>query len=383
MLSRSLSQYFLQYINKKIIFVTGPRQVGKTTLVKNLGSHSVAYYNYDNKKDLKVFKDQDWDFSKDLVVFDELHKMKNWKLWLKGIFDSSNLSQQGIIVTGSARLNLLKKVGDSLAGRYFNYSLHPLDLKELKQIEGKKFNLEEAYSKLISLSNFPEPYLEGTKVFYAQWRRSHLDVIIRQDLLTLESIRDLDGILLLIELLKTRVGSTISYNSLAEDLDRDDKTVKKWITILENLYVGFKLPPYSKNIARAKKKAFKFYFYDLGQVELEESYKLENLVALALKKEIDFLAETQGQVGELYFIQTRDGKEIDFFIQFKNNQNYLFEVKLSDKQVSKSFLLLDKYFKQSHKIQLVRTLDREYTNKDQVLVVNALKYLSTLNLKQN
>jgi predicted AAA+ superfamily ATPase len=383
MLFRSLNQYFLEFVNKKIIFVTGPRQVGKTTLVKNLSSYSFAYYNYDNKKDLKVFKDQDWDISKDLVIFDEIHKMKNWKLWLKGIFDSSDLKKQGIIVTGSARLNILKKVGDSLAGRYFNYSLHPLDLKELKSIEGKKFNLEDSYTKLITISNFPEPYLEDSKSFYAQWRRSHLDVIIRQDLLTLESIRDIDGILLLIELLKTRVGSTISYNSLAEDLNRDDKTVKKWISVLENLYVGFKLPPYSKNIARAKKKAFKFYFYDLGQVELEESYKLENLVALALKKEIDLLAETQGQIGELYFIQTRDGKEIDFYIQFKSNQNYLFEVKLSDNQVSKSFHLLDKYFKQSHKIQLVRNLDREFTNKDQVNVVNALKYLSNLDLKQH
>lgn len=382
MLERIMTQYFLEYAHKKIIFVSGPRQVGKTTMVKNLAGQSVAYYNYDNKKDLKIFKDQDWDISKKIVVFDELHKMKNWKLWLKGIYDSSDLAKQSIIVTGSARLNLLKKVGDSLAGRYFSYSLHPLDLKELNLVQGKKFNLEDAYSKFISISNFPEPFLDGTKAFYQQWKNSHLDVIIRQDLLSLENIRDLDGIMLLIELLKTRVGSTISYNSLAEDLDRDDKTIKKWITTLENLFVGFKLTPYSKNIARAKKKAFKFYFYDLGQVELDEAHKLENLVALALKKELDFLAETHGQKGDLHFIQTRDGKEIDFFVQFKANQNYLFEVKLSDSQVSKSFVLLDKYFKQSHKIQLVRNLEHEFTNKDQVLVVNALKYLSKLDLKE-
>ena len=358
--------------------MTGPRQVGKTTLSKNIFPKDTAYYNYDIRKDLVVFKNQEWDRDQKLVVFDEIHKMKNWKLWLKGLYDEGHLKRQAILVTGSARLNISKKMGDSLAGRFFSYRLHPLDLKELATIEGRDFNLEENYRQLISVSNFPEPFYEGTKRFYQLWRKGHFDLIIRQDLLSLEKIRDIDGIELLIELLRTRVGSTITYKSLAEDLDRDDKTVKKWITALENLYVGFKVQSYSKNIARAKKKAFKFYFFDTGSVDTEEGAKLENLVALALLKEVNYLDDVHGINGELFFIQTRDGKEIDFYVQLEKKHHLLIEVKLSETSISNSFKTIDKFFKESHKIQLVKNLDSSFENRDGVKCLKALDFLKNL-----
>ena len=378
MYTRYLSEAIKEFLNKKIIFVTGPRQVGKTTLSKNIFPKDTAYYNYDIRKDLVVFKNQEWDRDQKLVVFDEIHKMKNWKLWLKGLYDEGHLKRQAILVTGSARLNISKKMGDSLAGRFFSYRLHPLDLKELATIEGRDFNLEENYRQLISVSNFPEPFYEGTKRFYQLWRKGHFDLIIRQDLLSLEKIRDIDGIELLIELLRTRVGSTITYKSLAEDLDRDDKTVKKWITALENLYVGFKVQSYSKNIARAKKKAFKFYFFDTGSVDTEEGAKLENLVALALLKEVNYLDDVHGINGELFFIQTRDGKEIDFYVQLEKKHHLLIEVKLSETSISNSFKTIDKFFKESHKIQLVKNLDSSFENRDGVKCLKALDFLKNL-----
>ncbi|MBP9682615.1 MAG: ATP-binding protein [Bacteriovorax sp.] len=379
MYNRYLSKAIKEFLNKKIIFLTGPRQVGKTTLSKNIFLNETAYYNYDIRKDISVFKMQEWDKDQKLVVFDEIHKMKNWKLWLKGLYDEGHLKRQAILVTGSARLNVSKKMGDSLAGRFFSYRLHPLDLKELAKIEGLEFDLEKNYQRLITTSNFPEPFYVGTRRFYQLWRKGHFDQIIKQDLLTLEKIRDIDGIELLIELLRTRVGSTITYKSLAEDLDRDDKTVKKWITALENLYVGFRIQSYSKNIARAKKKAFKFYFFDTGSVETEEGAKLENLVALAFLKELNYLEDVHGINGELYFIQTRDGKEIDFYVQLEKKYHVLVEVKLSETSISHSFKTIDKFFNDSHKFQIVKNSKATFENKESVKCVNALDFLKNLN----
>jgi predicted AAA+ superfamily ATPase len=302
-----------EFLGRKFLLITGPRQVGKTTLAKSL-TKDFAYYNYDIKKDMRIFKDQNWDREKSLIVFDELHKMKKWKLWLKGIYDEGLTQQQQFVVTGSARLDIAKKMGDSLAGRFFSLRLHPLDIKELAS-SGE--DPQKAYKKLLQYGGFPEPYFTGTERFYRQWQRSHADLILRQDLIYFESVRDIEGIEVLIELLSQRVGSVISYSSLAKDIQRDEKTIKKWLQILENLYIVFRVPVYAKNIARSKLKAGKYYFYDLGKVQGDLSCRVENLVALALKKEIDYQLDYQGIMGNLYFLQNLDKKEIDFFCRTK------------------------------------------------------------------
>jgi predicted AAA+ superfamily ATPase len=356
----------------------GPRQVGKTTLAKSL-KKDFAYYNYDIKRDLKIFKDLEWDRAKQLVIFDELHKMKNWKLWLKGICDDNLDARQEFLVTGSARLDIAKKMGDSLAGRFFSLRLNPLDLKEVRQHDVES-ETETNYKKLITLSGFPEPFFEGSERFYNLWKKSHSDIILRQDLISLEAVRDLDGIELLIELLTTRVGSTISFNSLAEDLGRDDKTIKNWLRLLERLYIVFRVSPYSKNVSRSLKKAGKYYFYDCARVEGDESQKLENLVALALKKEIEFQEDCNGISGNLHFIQTKEKHEIDFLVVQSKRPASLFEVKLSDESPSKNFSKFLKYFPNSRKIQLVRNLAREFTSKEGIEIKSALHYLENFDL---
>ncbi|MEK7690449.1 MAG: AAA family ATPase, partial [Bdellovibrionota bacterium] len=195
-MKRSLAPTLREFLKNKIILLMGPRQVGKTTLAKSL-EKSPAYYNYDIKKDLRVFMDQEWDSAPPLVIFDELHKMRKWKTWLKGLYDEGRFEKQAVVVTGSARLDFARRVGDSLAGRFYSFRLHPLDLKELKGTG----TLEEIYTRLLKLSGFPEPYLGGSDRLAGLWRKTHLDVIIRQDLLTQESVKDLDGIELLVELL--------------------------------------------------------------------------------------------------------------------------------------------------------------------------------------
>jgi predicted AAA+ superfamily ATPase len=338
-----------------------------------------AYYNYDIRKDLKVFKDLNWDHSKKLVIFDELHKMKNWKLWLKGIYDQGSLREQRFVITGSARLDISKKMGDSLAGRFFSFRLNPLDLKELKEMS-KFTNTEENYKRLLHVSGFPEPFFEGSERFYNLWSKTHSDLILKQDLISLEVIRDIDGIETLVELLKTRVGSTVSFKSLSEDLQRDDKTVKRWLNLLEQMYIVFRVPPYSKNITRGLKKAGKYYFYDCAKVEGPEAQKLENLAALSLKKEIELREDCDGIPGELYFIQTKEKHEIDFLVLQKKRPAHLFEVKLSDETPSKNFSYFTDLFPGCKKIQLVKNLTREFTSKDQIEIKSALHGLEDLNL---
>lgn len=370
-MDRYLKKDILELMGSKIILIMGPRQVGKTTLSKALNK-SFSYHNYDIHKDLRVFKSQEWDRSKEVVIFDEIHKMKNWKRWLKGLYDDGVTKKQHLVVTGSARLDIAKKMGDSLAGRFFSFRLNPLDLKELKKQEP----LEQCYKKLITVSGFPEPFFNGSERFYNLWRKTHSDLIIRQDLLTLENIKDIEGIELLVELLAAKVGSTISYNSLAREIERDDKSVKKWLGLLEQMYIVFRVSPYSKNIVRGTKKAGKYYFYDCARVEGGEAQKLENLTALSLKKEIEYQSDCNGIPGELYFVQTKDKNEIDFVALQKNQRTKLLEVKLSEENPSKNFSLFERYFPKAEKIQIVRNLEREYLSKDGVHVRSALDYLA-------
>ena len=154
-MERCLKNNILDDLEKKIVLLTGPRQSGKTTLSKML-SHNFDYLNFDNPEHRLGFMERSWDRSKDLIIFDELHKLKNWKSWLKGIYDTEGVPPR-IIVTGSAKLDTYRKVGDSLAGRFFQFRLHPLDLKEIKKIENPD-NLQAVLDRLLEIGGFPEPY---------------------------------------------------------------------------------------------------------------------------------------------------------------------------------------------------------------------------------
>ncbi len=318
--------------------------------------------------------DRSWDRKKSLIIFDELHKLKNWKAWIKGIYDTEGIPPS-LVVTGSAKLDTYKKVGDSLAGRFFQFRLHPLDLKELFSY-GSADNPTQALDTLLEIGGFPEPYLKGKVQFYKRWRRTHLDIILKQDLVDLENVRQISVIETLVQLLRRRVGSPVSYSSLARDLEVSDKTIKKWLIVLENMYVVFRVTPYHNNLARALLKRPKFYFYDTGQVLGDGGVRLENLTACALLKEIHFCEDCFGDEMQLYYLRTKDGREIDFFVTKEGSGNLMLEVKWADSKMSRNFSLFGKYFPGTRKVQLVKELSREKTYSNGVEIRKANSWLT-------
>ena len=376
-MERYLNEYVKEDLDKKIILLTGPRQTGKTILSRMLKSE-FDYFNFDNIDDRVSLHEKSWDRSKPLIIFDELHKLKNWKSWLKGIYDTEGIPPS-IVVTGSAKLDTYKKVGDSLAGRFFQFRMHPLDLKEIKSFL-KPENLDSELDKLLLLGGFPEPFLNGTQRFYNRWKKSHLDIILKQDLIDLENVQQITQIETLIQMLKLRVGSPISYSSLAQDLQCSDKTVKRWLTILENMYVIFKVPPFHKNIARAIQKAPKYYFYDTGQVLGDSGIKLENAVACAIHKEIHFRVDCFGEERTLFYVKNKEGKEIDFCVASNNIPSLLLEVKWNDNSLSPNFKQFRKFFSDVKMVQISKTLNREKTFPGGEELRNASKWLAELSL---
>lgn len=329
---RYISDFIKKDLESKIILLSGPRQVGKTTLARSLFTeNSIEYLNFDNSEDRKKILEHSWvREGKELVVFDELHKMRKWKQWVKGIYDKEGVRPR-IIVTGSAKLDVFRKSGDSLAGRHFSHRLHPFSLAEVAD----EIKPDDALQRLEETGGFPEPFLKGSESYANRWRKTHLDIIIREDLLDLEKVRELKSIEILVDLLSYQVGQPVSYSSLSRDLQVSPHSVKHWIEILERLYVVFRVSPYSKNIARALRKEPKIYFFDTARIKNGEAAKIENIVACALLKRAHFLEDTEGTSNEVFYLRDHQQREIDFLTVKNNKAEYLIEVKTSDGSPSK------------------------------------------------
>ena len=310
-------------LGEKIVLISGPRQCGKTTLSRMIHPDH-QYINHDLAEHRLLLREKSWDRRKPLLVLDELHKMPGWKAWLKGVYDVEGLSP-ALLVTGSARLAALRKTGDSLAGRYFHFRLHPVDLKEAVRQAG--LQPDQAFERLMRVGGFPEPFLRGAETWYRRWRRTHADAILKEEMLALSAVRDLQSVETLIELLRLRVGSPVSADSLARDLQKSRNTVVHWLGLLEDLHVLFRVPPYHRNIARSLLKTPKYYFYDSAMALGDEGARLENLVACALLKELHRAQDVEGEELDLHYVRDRDGREVDFLVARNRHPWRMIEVK--------------------------------------------------------
>ena len=374
-MKRYLHPFIKKDLEKKMVFMGGPRQVGKTTISKDLLKEldSDQYYNWDNSDHRKIIINKNWDSAKQLIVLDEIHKYKPWKSFIKGIYDTEEKFKA--LITGSAKLNVYRKGGDSLLGRYYYYRLHPLSLKEILQFSTteKKTNPNEILKKLEKLGPFPEPYLDNDSTNANRWRKERLERILYEDILAIEEVRRLSSLELLIDLLRERVASPISYQSLSEDIGVSPITIKSWIDLLERMYLIFIVPPYNRSLKRAIKKESKVYFYDFSDID-SGGKQFENLIAAHLIKEVNFLEDTQGLKYKLHLLRDKEKREVDFLIALNNKPVLLIEVKLSDNKADKSLLYYKNKLTNIKAIQVVRNLNMSNESKG-IKILPAVQFL--------
>lgn len=360
-------------LGKKMVFITGPRQVGKTSLAKRIAAltEDSVYLNYDNFSHRDIIHQAAWLPDTYLLVLDELHKMPNWKNYLKGIYDTKPAEQQ-ILVTGSARLEAFRQHGDSLAGRFFRHRLNPFSLAEIPDSGFAELN------RLLARGGFPEPYLAESEDDANRWRMQYIDGLIRTDILDFEKVHDFRAIQLTLDLLRRRVGSPVSWSSLARDVGCAPNTVKRYVEIFEALYIVFRVLPHHHNIARSLSKEPKIYFYDNGMVIGDEGARLENLVAVSLLKHLNFIEDTKGLATTLRTMRTKEGKEVDFVPVIDEEPVQLIEVKLSDPSLSPSL----HYFHHKYDIpavQIVKNLATERMSGN-IQVLKIVDYLKKMQI---
>jgi uncharacterized protein len=354
---RYLSPYVLQDLQSKMVFVGGPRQVGKTTMAKDLltAFPQGRYFNWDFDDDRQDILKKRWTAENTLLIFDELHKFPRWKNWIEGLYDVSR-TEHSFLVTGSARLDLYRRGGDSLLGRYHYWRLHPFSLDEIP----KGLTAREAFLRLMSVGGFPEPFLDNDERAARRWRRERFDRVLREDIRDLSSIRNIQLLSLFLDLLRQRVGGLVTLSNLAADVQISPKTAGSWLELLERMYLVFAVRPFTRSLPRAVLKPPKVYFFDTGDPLVEEGERFENLVAASLLKRLQFLEDRDGYRYELRYLRDKEGREVDFVILKENQIDELVEVKWADENISRSLLYYAEKLQPRKATQVVARLKRPY-----------------------
>jgi uncharacterized protein len=357
-MKRYLTDILRADLDKKMVLLTGPRQVGKTTLAKEMAAsyQKPQYLNCDLVDDRRILLDQSWSLRTDLLIFDEIHKMANWKTYLKGVFDGRTAGQS-ILVTGSASMDTFRQSGESLAGRYFPLRLHPFSVREWVELSGVA--PDAALDRLIERGGMPEPFLAENVTDAERWRRQYFTDLVREDVLEFSRINEIRVMRLLVELLRKRVGSPLSIASLARDLQVAPNTVTRYIEILEALYIVFLVRPYHHNVARAILKEPKLYFFDTGYLPDDEGIRWENACATMLLKHTHFEQDVLGKQTSLNYLRTKDGAEIDFVLCLDDLPTHLIECKHADNHPAPTLRKFADQFPGAQAIQLVRELRQE------------------------
>ena len=371
----------------KMIFLTGPRQVGKTTFaqtwLKSVRSEN-TYFNWDDPSVMVAYTRNPLYFQNIIeeafakkpvpLVFDEIHKHRGWRNILKGLFDA-NREKMMLLVTGSARLGFLQKSGDSLLGRYFSYQMFPLGLHEAlgnfshvlkderpltdgkalaasaRQVNAK--GAQEGLELLLRFGGFPEPLVKASERFHKRWQREYKTLLTKEEVRDLSRISDIRGLETLVEILPTKVGSNLSIPSLSRDLMRKYDTIKNWLDILQGVYMIFTLRPWHRSVTRAIKKEEKLYFFDWSLLS-DHGSKFENLIAMALLRMATRF--TESGLGEFVvrYIRDREKREVDFVLVKDNKPFALFEAKVSESSIDKS----GRFFSEKLGIPLYQIVNR-------------------------
>ena len=352
-MKRSIDLQIRRDLQQKMVLLTGPRQVGKTTLSQQLLAEFPGgqYLNFDVAAHRALIQAQSWRHSAPLLVLDEIHKMPDWKNWLKGVVDG-RAPGQAVLVTGSARMDTFRQTGASLAGRYFRLRLHPLSVREWS--EASQVAPQQALTHLLARGGFPEPVLASTEADAQRWRADYFAGLVREDVLEFSRLHEVNAMRLFAEMLRSRVGSPLSLASIARDLQLSPVTLGRYLDILEALFIVFVVRPWHRNIARATLQAPKVYFYDTGLVLGDEGLRFENLVACHLLKNVHWQQDTRGAAADLHYIRTKDEAEVDFCLSEGDTLTHLVECKLADAKPHRALARFAAQWPQAQAIQLLR-----------------------------
>ncbi|MBI5076631.1 MAG: ATP-binding protein [Nitrospirae bacterium] len=386
--NRYLTTYIVEDLKDKMVFVGGPRQVGKTTLCRDLiASHykNHAYFNWDNRHDRKAISASSWPADTELLILDEIHKYRQWKGFIKGEYDKLKENYR-FLVTGSSRLDLFRRGGDSLQGRYHYYRLHPFTLTEMtaviqKPIVNQPLPVGEVFHQdtldiLDAFGGFPEPCMKQNARHLRRWHNEKIERMFREDILDVEAIRDISNMKLLSDILPLRAGSLLSLNSMREDLEVSFRAVSHWMDILEAFYYHFRIYPFAAKKIRSLKKEPKLYLWDWSEVQ-DEAARFENLIASHLLKFVHFITDYEGYKAELHFLRDVTKREVDFLVTIDGTPWFAVEAKLNDTVLSPHLLYFRDKLSIPYAYQVVKKSGIDKLEK-QTRIISAGKFLSGL-----
>ncbi|MBI4211142.1 MAG: ATP-binding protein [Deltaproteobacteria bacterium] len=345
---RYLTQCILEDLAEKMVFLGGPRQVGKTTLaVELIGSHiPYSYFNWDKPLERREALLGQWPSEKKLLILDEFHKHKKWKSWIKGEYDTQKQHHQ-FLLTGSARLDVYRRGGDSLQGRYHYWRIHPFSVAELHGVTSPLEPGDEpsftaataasAFDALLEFGGFPEPLIKQNTRHLRRWHHERSERVIKEDVRDLTLVQDIGNLSLLAHLLDDRAAGLLSINSLAEDLQVNFRTMANWIDIFERLYFCFRIASFQTRRIASVRKEKKIYLWDWSSIG-NKAQRLENLVASHLLKYVHYLTDREGWKTELCYLRDTSGREVDFLICCNGKPWFAVEVKSQERNISPHLL---------------------------------------------
>lgn len=385
---RYLTQSIQRDLQETMVFLGGPRQVGKTTLATQLvgASFPFSYFNWDKITERRQALKGMWPPDTPLIILDEFHKHTKWKSWIKGEYDTHK-GKYKFLLTGSARLDIYRRGGDSLQGRYHYYRLHPFSIAELAGIKmehqpGQElvFSSEKTapfQEILFTFGGFPNPLIKQNHREWRRWQNERLDRVLKEDVRDLSMIKDIGNLTLLAELLPERVSSILSINALAQDLQVNFRTIKNWLDVFERLYFCYRLNPFQSRKIASVRKEKKLYLWDWSPI-LDEGGKLENMVASHLLKFCHFLHDNDGWQAEVFYLRDNTGREVDFLVAVDHKPWFAVEVKTKRSEISKSLSYFQNKLKIPFCYQILNRGDVDFV-KEGIRVMPVAKFLTALN----
>lgn len=395
MITRRIAKPLLGDLKKKMVFLAGPRQCGKTTLAQSIPGlidMKSAYFSWDIPEQRKAILHRQLHTNSKLWIFDEIHKYSKWRNWLKGVYDEFHKDHK-LLVTGSAKLDVFSRGGDSLQGRYFLHHLHPITFSELLglRFDGVKTlptfentppsGSKKALQDLLLLGGFPEPLTSGSEKEAQRWRLFYGHRVVDEEIRSLERVLDVDRLELLLDRLPVTVGSVLSINSLREDLEVAFETARNWLEIFERMYLTYRIPPFGAPKLKAVKKEQKLYFWDWSRVQ-EDGPRFENLIASHLMRLVDWFWDVEGEKAELRYFRDVNGHETDFIL-LRNQKPWLaVECKTSQENLDSNLKYLLQRVDVPHAIQVSLKGEKDWVDKSVgkhgVRILPATQFLSSL-----